>query len=133
MSDPGSPLVDFYPGDFVVDANGKKNAWECVVCIPFIQEALLVDEVSKIDHQVQLTEEERQRNTPGKVHRYLPKNGLRKDTLSGEDADNVNGGGGRAGQSVVNAKWGNALMDDRKNHLGGYKPYLGSFKPKRKY
>lgn len=46
MSDPASPLVNYYPSDFIVDANGKKNAWECVVCIPFIQENMLVDEVS---------------------------------------------------------------------------------------
>jgi len=31
MTDVASPLFDYYPKDFSVDANGKKNSWECVV------------------------------------------------------------------------------------------------------
>ena len=42
MTDPESPLIDFYPKEFVQDMNGKKQEWEAVVKIPFIdQERLL--------------------------------------------------------------------------------------------
>lgn len=33
-----SPVIDFYPPDFETDLNGKKNDWEAVVLIPFIDE-----------------------------------------------------------------------------------------------
>lgn len=72
MTDPLSPMVDYYPQDFEVDANGKKNAWECIVRIPFINQEMLVDTVNRIDHQALLTDAERARNTPGIMHRYLP-------------------------------------------------------------
>ena len=48
-----------------VDANGKKNSWECVVCIPFIKEDVLVGTINGIDHLAALTETERIRNVPG--------------------------------------------------------------------
>ena len=72
MTDGNSPVVDYYPKDFEVDANGKKNSWECIVRIPFINEQLLVDTVSTIDHRKALTESERMRNVPGEEHSFLP-------------------------------------------------------------
>ena len=50
---------------YQVDANGKKNSWECVVCIPFIKEDVLVGTINDIDHLATLTETERIRNVPG--------------------------------------------------------------------
>lgn len=38
MTDPNSPLLDFYPLEFKLDLNGKKNDWEAVVLIPFIEQ-----------------------------------------------------------------------------------------------
>ena len=42
MWDPNSPIVDFYPQDFELDLNGKKQDWEAVVKIPFMDEERLL-------------------------------------------------------------------------------------------
>lgn len=42
MTDPESPIIDFYPKEFVQDLNGKKQEWEAVVKIPFINEERLL-------------------------------------------------------------------------------------------
>ena len=72
MTDEESPLLDNYPLDFSVDANGKKNSWESIVRIPFINEEELLVAVNKIDHAKALTESERLRNIPGRDHRFTP-------------------------------------------------------------
>lgn len=38
MTDEASPIFDYYPCNFETDLNGKKNDWEAVVLIPFIDE-----------------------------------------------------------------------------------------------
>lgn len=42
MKSPASPIVDFYPTDFRVDQEGKRNDWEGIVIVPFIDEARLL-------------------------------------------------------------------------------------------
>ncbi|KAJ9125140.1 hypothetical protein QFC22_000094 [Naganishia vaughanmartiniae] len=60
MSDPTSPIIDFYPEDFTQDMNGKKQEWEAVVKIPFIDEQRLLKAMAARDHR--LTAEEQERN-----------------------------------------------------------------------
>lgn len=38
-----SPIIDYYPLDFKTDLNGKKQEWEAVVLIPFIDEKHLIN------------------------------------------------------------------------------------------
>lgn len=38
MTEKTSPIIDFYPTEFETDLNGKKNDWEAVVLIKFIDE-----------------------------------------------------------------------------------------------
>ncbi|KAL5425467.1 hypothetical protein PMIN06_005535 [Paraphaeosphaeria minitans] len=64
MSDPNSPIVDFYPEDFVIDLNGKKFAWQGVAILPFIDEKRLLDAMATKSDQ--LTEDEVKRNEFGK-------------------------------------------------------------------
>ncbi|KAL1753974.1 exonuclease II [Schizophyllum commune] len=61
MDDPNSPIIDFYPTEFESDLNGKKQEWEAVVKIPFIDETRLLSAMAKQEHR--LTEEERRRNS----------------------------------------------------------------------
>nr|CDJ86173.1 Putative 5-3 exonuclease domain containing protein [Haemonchus contortus] len=68
MCNKESPISDFYPTDFRTDLNGKKNDWEAVVLIPFIDEKRLLSAMeSKIPL---LTQEEKLRNTPGNILLY---------------------------------------------------------------
>ena len=63
MTNPESPIYDFYPRDFELDMNGKKMEWEAVVKIPFIDQKRLLQAMATRDHL--LTEDERDRNESG--------------------------------------------------------------------
>jgi 5'-3' exoribonuclease 2 len=43
MIDSESPLNKYYPTDFTIDRDGKRNAWEGVALIPFIDEKILIE------------------------------------------------------------------------------------------
>jgi 5'-3' exoribonuclease 2 len=64
MTDPESEIVDFYPEDFDLDLNGKKQSWKAVVLLPFIDEKRLLSAMST--KYPLLTAEEHARNEMGK-------------------------------------------------------------------
>ena len=70
MTTPDSPIADFYPEDFEIDMEGKRNAWEGVVKIDFVNEKRLVAASESIDPQTELNAEERARNTLGVTYLY---------------------------------------------------------------
>ncbi|KAF2455651.1 XRN 5'-3' exonuclease N-terminus-domain-containing protein [Lineolata rhizophorae] len=63
MTNPESPIIDFYPRDFELDMNGKKMDWEAVVKIPFIEEKRLLAAMGTKEGL--LSEDERNRNEFG--------------------------------------------------------------------
>jgi len=48
MDDPNSPIFDFYPTEFELDLNGKKQDWEAIVKIPFIDQERLIAAMSSM-------------------------------------------------------------------------------------
>lgn len=84
MYEPNSPILDFYPLEFEQDLNGKKQDWEAIVKIPFIDEKRLLKAMSGVSYsdtfsdifclysspllparEHRLTPEEKQRNSFG--------------------------------------------------------------------
>ena len=72
MTNDQSPIAAFYPLHFESDLNGKKNSWEAVVKIPFIDEVALLEAVQR--KYALLSEEERKRNAfgPAVTFEYTP-------------------------------------------------------------
>lgn len=63
MTEPDSPIIDFYPEEFEIDMNGKKMAWQGVALLPFIDQHRLLAAMEP--QYVQLTDEEKRRNRWG--------------------------------------------------------------------
>lgn len=59
MTNPNSPIIDFYPRDFELDMNGKKMEWEAVVKIPFIEETRLLGAMKPKDYLLSQGEKDR--------------------------------------------------------------------------
>lgn len=79
MTEPSSPLAQYYPNDFETDPNGKRQPWEAIVKIPFIDgEQLLgvVNGIIEADENVAtgelMTNAERRRNLKGQSHTFEP-------------------------------------------------------------
>ena len=71
MTDPlTSPIIDFYPLKFEIDLNGKKNDWEAIVKIPFIQEDRLLKAIS--ERESRLTAFDIERSKSGEALLFKP-------------------------------------------------------------
>ena len=64
MNAPHSPLAPFFPSELKVDFEGKRNDWEGVVLLPFLDEALLKQCIASVPAE-KLTEAQIRRNRPG--------------------------------------------------------------------
>merc|ERR1711957_906346 len=86
MIEPSSPIAEYYPREFDSDPNGKRQSWEHVVCIPFIDGDKLLDVVNSVLDDKgpdgsgvggALTKGERMRNQAGKTLTFVPKSGIK--------------------------------------------------------
>ncbi|XP_044577629.1 5'-3' exoribonuclease 1 isoform X2 [Cotesia glomerata] len=66
LTEERSPIIDYYPLEFRTDLNEKKQEWEAVVLIPFINEEKLIEAMSP--YEKLLTPEEVQRNQHGPMN-----------------------------------------------------------------
>lgn len=80
MLEPFSPIIEYYPADFTSDPNGKRQAWEAIVQIPFIESEILLDTLNTVidkdtkaesEEDRLLTNGERLRNLRGKSHLFV--------------------------------------------------------------
>ena len=73
MTAPHSPLASFFPDELKVDFEGKRNDWEGVVLLPFLDEHLLKQCIASVPAS-KLTEAQIARNKPGSlvVFRHAP-------------------------------------------------------------
>ncbi|CAF4693127.1 unnamed protein product, partial [Rotaria sp. Silwood1] len=64
MVDAESPLLHFYPEDFLLDQNEKKQDWEAIVLLPFIDEQLLLNSIKKYYPNLDANEQSRNQHLP---------------------------------------------------------------------
>ncbi len=79
MTDPNSPIIDFYPEDFAVDLNGKKQSWQGVALLPFVDEKRLMKAIEPLYGK--LNEEQQKRNTRGNDRIFVRKSHTLYDSL----------------------------------------------------
>ncbi|GAA98248.1 hypothetical protein E5Q_04931 [Mixia osmundae IAM 14324] len=63
MTSEDSPIIDFYPEEFMIDMNGKKMLWQGVALLPFIDSSRLLAALDL--HYHELSEDEERRNGLG--------------------------------------------------------------------
>jgi hypothetical protein len=51
MCSPTSPIKDLYPDNFTIDMNGKKNPWEGIAMLAFIDEERLLGALEKAGYR----------------------------------------------------------------------------------
>jgi 5'-3' exoribonuclease 1 len=66
MTNRKSRLIEFYPQEFELDMNGKRNLWEGIILLPFINQNMLIKEIYENASLEKLTSEEEERNSFGK-------------------------------------------------------------------
>ena len=64
MTEESSPLKPFFPDEIKIDFEGKRNSWEGVVLLPFLNEKILKDAIASVP-QDKLTDAQNKRNAPG--------------------------------------------------------------------
>jgi 5'-3' exoribonuclease 1 len=64
MVDAESPLLHFYPDDFLLDQNEKKQDWESIVLLPFIDEQLLLNSIKNYYTTLDANEQIRNQHLP---------------------------------------------------------------------
>ncbi|KAJ7082372.1 exonuclease II [Mycena belliarum] len=69
MYSANSPILDFYPLEFEQDLNGKKQDWEAIVKIPFIDQDRLLSAMQA--RESRLTAEEQRRNSYGTSTKFM--------------------------------------------------------------
>lgn len=89
MVHPSSPITSYYPPDFTQDPNGKRQTWEAVVQIPFIDADVLLDTVQRIidadaNGKELLSISERRRNVRGTEHVFVAPGIDQNTTLEGD-------------------------------------------------
>eukprot|EP00698_Gefionella_okellyi_P004772 TRINITY_DN14417_c0_g1_i1.p1 TRINITY_DN14417_c0_g1~~TRINITY_DN14417_c0_g1_i1.p1 ORF type:complete len:1502 (+),score=374.72 TRINITY_DN14417_c0_g1_i1:39-4544(+) len=62
-----SPIIDFYPGEFPIDMDRKRHAWEGIPILPFIDEQRLL---FNLPNDSRITVIERKRNSFGEAFEY---------------------------------------------------------------
>ena len=82
MTDAESPLLHFYPEDFQLDQNEKKQDWEAVVLLPFIDEQLLLNSVQKYYTNLDANEKTRNQHLPSLCFKSISKLHPTSNTLA---------------------------------------------------
>lgn len=87
MTNPESPIIDYYPEDFELDLNGKRFAWQGVALLPFIDESRLNAALAPL--QDRLTEEEIKRNSFGDSYVLIHKESALASARSKRESTDV--------------------------------------------
>lgn len=69
MTDPHSPIIDFYPHEVDIDMNGKTATWEAVVLLSFVDENRLIEALKPVE--AKLSPIEKKRNSFGRDIEFL--------------------------------------------------------------
>ena len=74
MTSSDSPIIDYYPLDFALDGEGKRQDWEAVVVLRFVDIPRLKAAEESIAREL-LSEAEKQRSQQGACHHYIHDSG----------------------------------------------------------
>jgi len=61
MSSLDSPIIDFYPADFLIDLNGKKQSWQGVALLPWIDENRLLQAMNEVRQSLSPEKQEKEK------------------------------------------------------------------------